>query len=305
MKRPSAILLSRGAGAGLEDLASRSPLMKGQRVRRFRLRRQLKRRARSLAITVALAAAGLGVLAVLGAAGHWALTSPRFGVARIDVAGERRLSRDQIAEASGIAMGENLWRLDTGAAEERLRALAWVKEAEVARRPPNRVMVTVREREPYALVQAGRVHWVDAEGNDLGPAPGVSPGQAVVSGVEPGALGTHGRAPAPELAAGLALLRALEVGPGELRARISEIGVGGPEGPVLVLLDGVEVRLGSTDWEARLGRLAGVLAQLEAAGEAVTAIDLRFRDQVVLQTGRDAREDGAGNGKSGGRSPRL
>ena len=48
--------------------------------------------------------------------------------------------------------------------------------------------------------------------------------------------------------------------------------------------DGVEVRLGKDDWEARLGRLQGVLAQLEASGEAVTSVDLRFRDQVVLKT---------------------
>jgi cell division septal protein FtsQ len=53
---------------------------------------------------------------------------------------------------------------------------------------------------------------------------------------------------------------------------------------VLYTLDGVEVRIGKEDWEARLGRLLGVLAQLKASGEIVTAIDLRFRDQVVLQT---------------------
>ena len=43
----------------------------------------------------------------------------------------------------------------------------------------------------------------------------------------------------------------------ELAAQqISEIDVSRPEGPVLYTLDGVEVRLGKEDWEARLGRLA-------------------------------------------------
>ena len=65
---------------------------------------------------------------------------------------------------------------------------------------------------------------------------------------------------------------------------VSEIDVSRAEGPVLYTLDGVEVRIGKEDWEARLGRLLGVLAQLKASGETVTAIDLRFRDQVVLQT---------------------
>jgi cell division septal protein FtsQ len=50
------------------------------------------------------------------------------------------------------------------------------------------------------------------------------------------------------------------------------------------MLDGVEVRLGSEDWDDRLGRLGGVLAQLRASGQRATSIDLRFRDQVVLRT---------------------
>ena len=47
------------------------------------------------------------------------------------------------------------------------------------------------------------------------------------------------------------------------------------------MLDGIEVRIGSEDWDGRLGRLGGVLAQLRASGQSVTSIDLRFRDQVL------------------------
>jgi cell division septal protein FtsQ len=53
---------------------------------------------------------------------------------------------------------------------------------------------------------------------------------------------------------------------------------------VLYTVDGIEVRLGADDWEARLGRLQGVLAQVRSGGEVVGTIDLRFRDQVVLKT---------------------
>jgi cell division septal protein FtsQ len=55
------------------------------------------------------------------------------------------------------------------------------------------------------------------------------------------------------------------------------------EGPVLYTVDAVEVRLGREEWDARLARLAGVLAQLRSAGEVVSSIDLRVRDQVVLK----------------------
>jgi cell division septal protein FtsQ len=57
------------------------------------------------------------------------------------------------------------------------------------------------------------------------------------------------------------------------------------DGPVLYTVDGVEVRLGPEEWEERLARLEGVLAQIARDSEAVRAIDLRFRDQVVLTRG--------------------
>jgi cell division septal protein FtsQ len=86
------------------------------------------------------------------------------------------------------------------------------------------------------------------------------------------------------VAAGVALIRTLMRAQSSLLREISEVDVSRPEGPVLYMLDGVEVRLGREDWDDRLGRLGGVLAQLRASGQRATSIDLRFRDQVVLRT---------------------
>ena len=68
-----------------------------------------------------------------------------------------------------------------------------------------------------------------------------------------------------------------------LAAEISEIDMSRREGPVLYTVDGVEVRLGVENWEERLARLEGVLAQV--ATHDVRMVDLRFRDQVVFQRG--------------------
>jgi hypothetical protein len=69
---------------------------------------------------------------------------------------------------------------------------------------------------------------------------------------------------------------------GRLAARVSEVDLARPHGPVLYLVDGIEVRLGPDGWSDRLARLDGVLGELDARGERVASIDLRFRDQVVL-----------------------
>jgi cell division septal protein FtsQ len=48
-------------------------------------------------------------------------------------------------------------------------------------------------------------------------------------------------------------------------------------------VEGVEVRLGNTDWEGRLARLDGVLPQIKSMGGPVEYVDLRFKGQVVFK----------------------
>jgi hypothetical protein len=82
----------------------------------------------------------------------------------------------------------------------------------------------------------------------------------------------------------IGLIRTLLRSSSALAEEISEIDMSRKDGPVLYTVDGVEVRLGSEEWEDRLARLEGVLAQLGRDGGGVGTVDLRFRDQVVLQT---------------------
>ena len=89
--------------------------------------------------------------------------------------------------------------------------------------------------------------------------------------------------PGPKARAAIALIRALLRSGSTLTAEISEIDMSRPEGPVLYTVDGVEVRLGAEEWDERLARLEGVLAQV--ATQDVNGVDLRFRDQVVLKRG--------------------
>jgi len=283
--RRSAVLSPRGAAAGFEDLASRGGLIAGQRVSRYRLRRRVARRARRVAgrlLFVALGAVILGACALLAG---WLLASPRFAVASVDVSGQSRLTQDEIEAAAGIPPGVNIFALNTTDVVARLLALPLVRRADVIRRLPNRVTIMVEERRPFTLVHAGKLHWIDEHGVDLGPEPrAVALGAPVISGLGPGDLGAGPGETTDRAAAGLALLRLLLRSGSGLLQTISEIDVSRAEGPVLYTVDGVEVRLGKEDWEARLGRLLGVLGQLKASGEAVTSIDLRFRDQVVLTT---------------------
>jgi cell division protein FtsQ len=257
--------------------------MSRQRVSRTRLARRISRRARWVAARAVWIGACLLLLVAVGLGVGWLLTSPRFAISEVAVSGASRLTPEEVVAASGIGPGTNLFRLDSAEVVARVEALPLVRRADLVRRFPNRVTISIEERRPFTLVHAGRLHWIDEHGVSLGAEPkAVAPSVPVITGLQPTDL--EGQPPSRRVAAGISLLRVLLRSETALIQQISEIDVSRPDGPVLYTVEGVEVRIGSEDWEARLGRLQGVLAQIRAGGEAVSAIDLRFRDQVVLKT---------------------
>jgi cell division protein FtsQ len=263
----------------LADVARGSVAVAGQRVGRVRRRPPRPVRWRR---GLALAAAVTGVTVAVGSAAHWVLTSPRFAVTAVEVRGTSRVEPRRILEASGIAHGANLWRIDPAQVRARLEELPEIRRAEVVRELPNRVSIVVEERRPFTLVHAGRLHWLDEEGRVLGEERhAVVPEVPVISGLSEDELASMRTAPGPRARAAISLIRALLRSGSTLAAEISEIDMSRPEGPVLYTVDGVEVRLGTEEWEERLARLEGVLAQV--ATEDVHGVDLRFRDQVVLR----------------------
>src|SRR5947208_2993048 len=278
------LLSPRGGAGALADLFGRTPLVDGQRVgpgrRRARRARALARLARrAVVLGVVLA----GVAAALAGA-RWATTSPRFAIAGVEVHGASRVPVPRILAAAAIVPGTNLWTLDGGAVAARVSALPEIRRADLVRELPNRVTIVVEERRPFTLVHAGRLHWMDEEGRVLSEERrAVVPGVPVISGLTEEELVSMRTSPGPKARAAVALIRALLRSGNALAAEISEIDMSRPEGPVLYTVDGVEVRLGAEDWDERLARLEGVLAQV--ATQDVSGVDLRFKDQVVLRRG--------------------
>jgi cell division protein FtsQ len=274
------LISPRGRPPALGDLGQPATAVTGQRVGARRRPRRPRRFRRAVAGTaLALAAA-----AAVGLAGHWVLTAPRFAVLAVDVRGASRLPAERVLEVAGIVRGTNLWRIDPAQVRARLEALPEIRRADVVRALPNRLSIVVEERRPFTLVHAARLHWLDEDGRVLGEeSHAVATEVPVISGLSEDELTTMRTAPGPRARAAIALIRALLRTGSTLAGEISEIDMSRPEGPVLYTVDGVEVRLGSEEWEERLARLEGVLAQV--ATEDVHGVDLRFRDQVVLKKG--------------------
>jgi cell division protein FtsQ len=273
------LISPRGRPPALGDFGDHATAVAGQRLPRAR--RQPRRRIRWRWMLGA-AALAVGTAAAVLVAGHWVLTTPRFAVVAVEVRGASRVPAHRVLEVSGIVRGTNLWRVDPDQVRGRLEALPEIRRADVVRELPNRVSILVEERRPFTLVHAARLHWLDEDGRLLGEeSHAVAPEVPVISGLSEDELATMRTTPGPRARAAIALIRALLRTGSALAAEISEIDMSRAEGPVLYTVDGVEVRLGSEEWEERLARLEGVLTQV--ATQDVQGVDLRFRDQVVLK----------------------
>ncbi len=283
------LLSPRGRGPAPVDHGERSAFIARQRVGRASARAhrpRAKLRRRRWRRRLAMAAAAVLIFGVQAFAVRWVLTAPRFAVGAVEVRGASRVPTERILAAAAIVPGTNLWRLNPDAVVARVLAVPEIRRAEVVRQFPNRLTIQVEERRPFTLVHGGRLHWMDEEGRLIGEErEAVTPPVPVITGLTDEELVSMRTAPTPKARAAIALIRTLLRAGSALAAEISEIDMSRREGPVLYTVDGIEVRLGEEDWDERLARLEGVLSQVAAGEGAVSAIDLRFRDQVVLKRG--------------------
>lgn len=93
------------------------------------------------------------------------MMSMGFVVDRVDVMGEGRLHEADVRKALGVYAGDYLFGVDMASAQARVESLSWVDRAIIRRLWPDRIVVQIIERQPYALWQHdGTVQVVDVSG---------------------------------------------------------------------------------------------------------------------------------------------
>ena len=99
------------------------------------------------------------------------LMSMGFVIERVDVMGEGRLREEDVRRALGIYGGDYLFGVNMKEAQQRVESLSWVDRAVVRRLWPDRIVVQIIERQPYALWQnEGDVKVVDIKGGPIAEA---------------------------------------------------------------------------------------------------------------------------------------
>lgn len=217
----------------------------------------------------------------LGVGGFVFLHSPGFYIEAVQVLGNHRVSAEEIVGRSGLVPGVHLLAALDDAIVRSILENPWLERVEVRPAYPGRVVITVREREPAAVLATPDGFWiVDASGFLLAQEQAPTAALIIITGIAEGGWATRSRPPAADLVTALQVVSALAERPPHPPTR--EVAVTGGE-VELFLTGGIRVLLGSPG--AQLGLSLNVLAAVLAAqgGELarISVIDLRFSRPVI------------------------
>jgi cell division protein FtsQ len=242
---------------------------------------------------------GFGAVAVIGGGALWGVQSGwldrqwseasevalegtaslGLSLQTVEVHGRNETKQKDILAALGAPRGAPLLGLDIDAMRERLAALPWIVSAEIERRYPDRLVVTVKEAEPLALWQRNqKLFLVSRTGKVIETADLRKYSKLLVI------VGDD----APERAEGLFDLLGQQP---KLKERVTAAVFVGKRRWNLRFDNGVDVKLPEENPRAAWSRLADLQSQHGILEKDVRIIDLRLPDQVVVRRAHPARNE--------------
>jgi cell division protein FtsQ len=192
-------------------------------------------------------------------------------IATVSLSGQRQVSREAIFAAAGVTDHSSLLFLDVADARAKLEAIPWIAEATVRKLYPDRLQITVTEREPFALwQQQGKVKVIAADGTVLSET--VEPRLASLSSV----VGNGAAARARDF---LAVLDKYPTVRDSVRASIYVA----ERRWNLKLKNGIDVRLPEANIEGALATLVRLDREKNLLSRDITAVDLRLADRLTVR----------------------
>jgi cell division protein FtsQ len=213
---------------------------------------------------------------------HVAAKLVGLGIEEISISGMIQLREGEILGAAGISPKVSLPFLDVALAREGLEALPLVQSASVRKLYPDGVIISLVEREPYALWQVdGEVYVISMDGEVIDifrPDPRYVALPLVVGEAANGRLDEY---------------FGLVDSAGPLTQRIRAGTLVAERRWTLKLDNGMDVRLPETDPMGALQRLVDLEERHGLLEKDVIAIDLRMPDRVVVRLTEEAQAERA------------
>jgi len=192
-------------------------------------------------------------------------------IAAISLTGSKEVSREEILTTAGVTGRASLLFLDADAARVRLMANPWIGDAAVLKLYPDRLQITITERQAFALWQKdGRISVIAADGTVLEPFV-----ERRYVGL-PLVVGDGAQKQATEF---LAVLGRYP----DIKAQVRASILVANRRWNLRLLNGMDVRLPETEVGAALDHLVALDRDKKLLSRDITMVDLRLPDRVTVR----------------------
>jgi cell division septal protein FtsQ len=218
----------------------------------------------------------------LAAAGAVALWSGIFIITNVQFFGGGTIPQQSLKRIQAGLVGKNLVTVSFAEARASLLEFPEVRDAEFRRRPRHGIECRISKREPVALLVAGDILEVDAEGVIIPRRAGRGDiDLPVITGIPPREIKERSESPGVGRAVEiLALLKKLGLSPAK---QLSEIHVAGEDVDLVWMGTGTLVKLGRDEYASRIRKLQTVVGILNDSDRIPRVIDLRFDRQVVVR----------------------
>jgi cell division protein FtsQ len=252
-----------------------------------------------LTLLVGLSASAYLLKSCLGRDGRFRIA----GAENIEATGLTEVSRSQMLPVFGEDIGRNIFFVPLNERRKQLEEIPWIERATVMRLLPDRISVSVVERQPVAFVRQGQqIGLVDANGVLL-TMPAALMAQhnysfPVVTGINASdpPLGRKAR-----MAVYQRLLSELDSNGQRISEQISEIDLTDTEDAQVLMPEqggDVLVHFGEDRFLDRYQRYKAHIAEWRQQYPKLVGVDLRYDQKVVLQmaTGTDVAQSAANGG---------
>ncbi len=246
----------------------------------------------------ALVIAGFCLTGVVFIFGYDALTQcDYFRAETITITGSSRLSKKAILEATELEYGENILAVNLVRVRKRLMAEPWIKNADIRREFPSRLIIRVNEHEPLAVLDIGLCFLVDETGGIFKEAfPSEMGGIPIISGIGYRDWKRPGNSETKIYSAVISALDVIQKRRDVFSDRpVYELSVDHEMGLTFQTGGSVEaVHLGYGDYAKKIQRIARIFPRIEADNSIpeIKRLDAHNPDRIIATpTARDTSEE--------------
>jgi cell division protein FtsQ len=223
--------------------------------------------------------------------------NPRFSLVDVTVESNGVLTRELVTRFAGMRVGQNVFALDLDQARRNVEMIPLVRQVEVRRLLPNRVLIHVDERVPVARLQAPAMgssdlaYWVDRDGFVIKPLkladgtvvrPQLPRSLPVLTGLKLTDVRVGKRVESEQMHRALALLERLEQSGAGAVVEAEQMDVSKPRQLVLSTRQRTVVKFDTEDFVPQLRRLAVILSWAQQRQKSIKSVDLTVNRGVPV-----------------------